>query len=455
MPTLRFSAPSLPPQETGRQPVLWDKRLAQPSLSKAQEDIRWLLLLVVTFRLGTLLLLRPGGFVYDFSDYGWYRQVAQLTNEGFYPFIHFWMEYPPIFPWLNVLLYRLSLLLPPAFDPRLWHHLLLGLTLLPFDLGILVLLHRIGSAVGGRAFGTWCASVWSLLFVPLYTWAGWFDSMAVFFLLLAVWLILENRPLATGLVLGAGFMIKLSPILPVVVAVQRFRTPGSPARGWLSRANGVMAGSLGGVVTLLSAPWLLTRPDLFVVTFKNLVGRSSWETVWALLDGYYGYGVVSGERFITNPTFATHPHRIPPLAVLLAGAAVGFWIWTRPWAWERPDVQVAFHALTLAVFLIVSPGWSPQFLLWVLPWLVLLPAFRRPFGPAEVALPAAVWFVLLFTLLNVLELLYFHLWTAYPVVLAFIVLSRTGLLLLLAWTAYRSLSPASKPPPTVETGSGA
>jgi len=423
-------------------PALGEKLLAQPPAtgeSTAPSDIRWLVLLVATFRLGTLLLLRPGGFVYDFSDYGWYRQVAQLTNEGFYPFVHFWMEYPPLFPWLNVLLYRLSLLLPPAFDPRLWHHLLLGLTLLPFDLGILVLLHRIASAVGGRALGAWCAAAWSLLFVPLYTWAGWFDSMAVFFLLLAVWLILEDRPLATGVALGVGFMVKLSPVLPLVVAVQRFRKVGSPAWGWLNRANAMMVVSLASVVAILSAPWLLTRPDLFLVTFKNLVGRSSWETVWALLDGYYGYGVVSGERFTTTPTFAVHPQRIPPVFVLLVGAAVGFAIWIRRWEWERPQVQVAFHALTLGIFLLVSPGWSPQFLLWVLPWVLLLPTLHRPWGPEGLKVPVAIWLALAFTLLNVLELLYFHLWTAYPAVLAAIVLARTGLLALLTWSAYRSL----------------
>lgn len=405
-----------------------------------QPSLALLLVLVAGFRLGTLLLFRPGGFIYDFSDYGWYRLAAQFTNEGYYPFVDYWMEYPPLFSWLNVLLYRLSLLLPPAYDPRLWHHLLLGVTLLPFDLGILVLLYRIADRTWSRQTALWCAAVWGLLFVPLYTYAGWFDSMAVFFLLLAVWFTLVGRPVATGLTLGIGFMIKISPILPIVVAVQRFRSDRAPLRGWLSRANVLLVGACGGLIGVLSAPWLYLRPELFLNTFRNLLGRSTWETVWALLDGYYGYGVVGGDRFAADPTFATHAERVPTLLVLLAAALVGLWLWTRSWDWHRPRVQIAFHALTLGIFLLASPGWSPQFLLWVLPWVLLLfvheehPRVLRP-----LRLPPAVALALAFTVLNVLELIYFIRWTGVPALLAGVILARTAFLLLLTWQAWRTL----------------
>ena len=130
-----------------------------PSNLPTFQPLNFLLVLVAGFRLGALLLLRPGGFIYDFSDYTFYRLTAQFTNQGAYPVLDFWMEYPPLFPWLNSLLYRLSLLLPPAYDPRLWHYLLLGLVLLPFDLGILVLLHRIADRTWSRRVAVWCAAV--------------------------------------------------------------------------------------------------------------------------------------------------------------------------------------------------------------------------------------------------------------------------------------------------------
>lgn len=400
----------------------------------------FLLILVAGFRLGTLLLFRPGGFLYDFSDYGWYRLAAQFTNEGYYPFVDYWMEYPPIFSWLNVLIYRVSLLLPPLEDPRLWHHLLLGLVLLPFDLGIVVLLHRIARRMWNRRTALWCAAVWGLLFVPLYTYAGWFDSMAVFFLLLAVWYTLENRPLATGLTLGLGFMVKISPILPIVVAVQRFRSDQAPLYGWLSRANALLIGGCATLIGLISAPWLLLEPALFLNTFRNLFERSTWETVWALIDGYYSFGVVGGSRFASDPEFAIHAERIPMNLVLLAGALVGLWLWTRGWDWESPRVQIAFHALTLGIFLLASPGWSPQFMLWVLPWVLLLFVSEQPaFGLERLRLPPAIALALAFTALNVLELVYFIRWSDWPALLAGIILTRTALLVVLTWQAWRIL----------------
>lgn len=416
--------------------------LEPSNLEPPNRDVALILLLILVagFRLGTLLLFRSGGFIFDFSDYGWYRLAARFTNEGYYPFVDYWMEYPPPFPWLNVLLYRLSLLLLPAYDPRLWHHLLLGLTLLPFDLGILVLLYRIARQTWDDRTALWCAAAWSLLFVPLYTWAGWFDSMAVFFLLLAVWYTLAGRPFATGLTLGAGFMVKLSPILPIVVAVQRFRSSDAPVWGWLSGANVRLLGGCIGLIVALSAPWLVIAPDLFLNTFRNLFARSTWETVWALVDGYYGYGIVGGDRFAVSPTFATHAERLPTNLVLLAGMLAGLWFWSRPWNWRAPRVQVAFHTLTLATFLLVSPGWSPQFLLWVLPWVLLIFVNERPpFGLDRLQMPPAIALVIAFTALNVLELIYFVRWTDWPAVLAAIVVARTGLLALLGWQAWRML----------------
>lgn len=396
-----------------------------------------LLVLVVLFRLGTLLLLRPGGFVYDFSDYGWYRQMAQYSNEGFYPFIHYWMEYPPPFPWLNVLVYRLSLWLPPALDARLWHHWLLGLALLPFDIGILALLHTLARALHGRGFALWVASVYALLFIPLYTWAGWFDSMAVFMLLLAVWLILAERPAWAGFALGVGFLVKVSPILPIVVAVQRFRQPEQGWRGWVSRANVRLVLALAASLAALSLPWLWLNADMFLATFRSLTGRSSWETIWALLSGYFGYGVVSPERFTPAPPQAIHPERVPGVLILFITALFGFWLWTRPLDWKQPRVQIGFHALTLSMFLLASPGWSPQFLTWVLPWVLLVMPLAP--SPHQRLTPAwhAVGLALLLSVVNTLEWLYFPLWSAYPLVLALIVIIRTAGLAWLAWHAWR------------------
>ena len=69
---------------------------------------------------------RPGGLVLDFSDFYWYREFAQLTHQGYYPYKNLWTTYPPLFPVVMIAIYQLSTLLPPWEFPNLWFTLLLG-----------------------------------------------------------------------------------------------------------------------------------------------------------------------------------------------------------------------------------------------------------------------------------------------------------------------------------------
>jgi len=57
-----------------------------------------LVVLAVGFRLTGLFLIRYGGTAPDFSDFLYYHELAGLAAQGFLPDIHFWVEYPPLFP---------------------------------------------------------------------------------------------------------------------------------------------------------------------------------------------------------------------------------------------------------------------------------------------------------------------------------------------------------------------
>jgi hypothetical protein len=94
-------------------------------------DFFLLALLFTSFRLLSLLLFEPGGFILDWS--GYYvpgANFVELSDRGYYPVLHYWMEYPPLFPWLSVLVYRFSMLqsapgrgLPALRDRQLHPHL--------------------------------------------------------------------------------------------------------------------------------------------------------------------------------------------------------------------------------------------------------------------------------------------------------------------------------------------
>jgi len=347
------------------------------------QDFVLLLILFVAFRVMTLLLLRPGGYIADYSEYNTgYLAFARWSDKGLYPFIHYWLEWPPLFPWLVVGAYRLSLLVPPWVDPRLWYDIFLGLALLFFETGNLVVIYLLALELYGKGKAFKSALIYTLLFTPLYFWLGWLDSMPLFFLLLGLYLLIRQRATSAGIALGLGFMIKITPA--IIVAV------GWKALNSLRRKVGLLL-AFGVTVLAISTPFLLTHPQFLVASFRSMVARSSWETVWALLEGYYSYGVVAGDRFDPLANVANHPSTLPWPLISLAFALLYLWLFTRSLGEEKTRI-VAFAGLTVNLFTLYSKGYSPQFLIQLIPFVVLLLPHLR-----------GVIYILLLDTLNFLE----------------------------------------------------
>lgn len=375
-------------------------------------DLILLAVLFAAFRSFTLLLYRPGGYIYDFSDFLPYFSFAQLSDQGYYPFVHYWMEYPPIFPWLTVGLYRLSLWVPPWVDPRLGFYTLLGLGMLPFSVGSLVMVYLIGDHLRDRKAALRSAVIYALLFAPVYVGTGWFDNVPMFFLLLGLYWLIRGRDWPAGLAVGLGFMAKLTPVLLVPLGLRAFR-------GWSSRAR--FAAASAAAVVVIAAPFLWLNAEMFITSFRSMLGRSSWETPWALLEGYFGYGIIAGDRFSTNPDFANHPSTLPWMVITIAFGLVYLWLYTRRLDFSDARRQVAFAASSTILFLLWSRGYSPQFVVMASPFVALLiPSLR------------GVAYLILLDLCNLFEAqVYFILFPQHPWILAVAVALRALILLAL------------------------
>jgi len=380
------------------------------------EENRDLILLVVlfaAFRVFTLLLYRPGGYIYDFSDFLPYISFAQLSDQGYYPFVHYWMEYPPVFPWLTVGLYRLSLWMPPWVDPRLGFYTLLGLGLLPFSAGSLALVYLIGDHLRDRKAALRSAVIYALLFAPVYVGTGWFDHVPMFFLLLGLYWLIRGRDWPAGLAVGLGFMAKLTPVLLVPLGLRSLRD-------WPSRARFAVASA--AAVVAISAPFLWLNAEMFSASFRSMLGRSSWETPWALVEGYFGYGIIAGDRFNPNPDFANHPSALPWVVITIAFGLIYLWLYTRRLDFSDARRQVAFAALSAILFLLYSKGYSPQFVVMLSPFVALLIPSLRGIG-----------YLILLDLGNLFEAqAYFILFPQHPWILAVAVALRILILLALA-----------------------
>ncbi|MFQ5614547.1 MAG: hypothetical protein ACE5H9_20695, partial [Anaerolineae bacterium] len=398
---------------------------------QAHSDFILLLLLFVTFRLLALAAYRPGGLVLDFSDFYWYREFAQLTREGYFPYDNLWTTYPPLFPSLMIAVWQASVLLPPWAFPNLWFTLSLGGVFLLFETGNFILLYLLARRIYAEtALPVRVAWIYAALFVPVYTVTGWFESYPLFFFLLGLYLLLLNRPYLSAFFSSVGFMIKLIPILLLPVGVQTLLN-FSPWRGgsWKSldpaRIRRVAVFLAVFVVTTVVIAWPFYRlnPALILSPIHSTTERPPWETVWALLAGNYGYGAIARDmRNLTWPLPNQPAPRLPWPWITAAFALVYVALSTARIDWRAPRILVAFAGLTVCLFFLYSKGYSPQWLVWLLAFnALLLPNLR------------GVIYAVVLSLANIVESNFFFI--IFPEerwLLVATVLIRTALILVLA-----------------------
>jgi hypothetical protein len=388
-----------------------------------------------------LAAFRPGGLVLDFSDFYWYRNFAELTRQGYYPYDNLWTTYPPLFPLVMIAIYQLSALAPPWEFANLWFTLLLGGFFLLFETGNFILLYLLalklypvpagseGEKIDPAAIRPcW---IYATLFVPVYTLIGWFESYPLFFFLLSLYLLLQNRPYLSAFFTGVGFMIKLIPVILMPVAIQllskvkyrlalnrfEFVIPFDLPRTALYLAVFLVT------VVLIALPFYRMNPALILGSQQITGARAPWETVWALIDGNYDYGQIPLDmRDLAWTPGDAPPTRIPWLLVTALFGLVYGLFYTRPVNWPAPRTILAFIGFTLCLFFLWSKGYSPQWLGWPLFFIaLLLPNLR------------GVVYAVILSIANILEANFFFI--MFPEerwLLAATVLVRTFLLVVLA-----------------------
>jgi hypothetical protein len=322
----------------------------------------WLLLLLfVAFRLSLLAFWPADQLAY--GDYHYFYQIASWVDQGRLPYIHYWVEYPPLFPFLSVLLY----LLTPHYVA---YAAALALVQLVFEAGSLVLVYRLAWRILGEAQAERMAWAYALLFAPVAaSWLG-FDTITTFFLLFAVERWLAGRRMQSALALGVGGLVKWFPLLFLPVAV-RFR------RNW--REAAVYAAVAIGIVALVLGLLAAFSPVYTLASLRTLANRASWETVWALLDGNLTTGNYQASRL--DPAAAAlpqgNPARVPTWITTLLFGGLYLWLWWRTSGVADSRRLLRLTALTVVIFFLWSRGWSPQWLGMLAPLVLLALPLER------------------------------------------------------------------------------
>jgi hypothetical protein len=304
---------------------------------------------------------------------------------------------------------------PAWSQPGTWFYFSLSFFLALVDTGNLIAIYALARRIDNQERAVHVAWVYTVLLIPLLALFVGFDSLALLFLLLAALFTLDRRSVLSGIATGLGFMTKLTPIAALPAAFQHLAQPRQRLKLLLATCLSTL---------LIALPFLITGPAYLFQSLKSPVIRSTWETVWALIDGYYSYGVAGGvDRF--DPAMAgaaQHPTRLPWLVITIGFLLFYLALYTRRVDWTSRRKSLAFTALTLNLLTLYFKGYSPQFLVMLLPFVVLLlPGLR------------AIAYMLILSFANVVEYpLYFLVLPQEKWLLTATVLIRTLVLLIVS-----------------------
>lgn len=334
-----------------------------------------------------LLLAMPMEGLLGYGDYRNYYLNASLNG---WPFLHYWAEYPPLFPLLSEALYRL------ATGQQHVYVYLLQFLMLAADAGNAFLFSRLAVRLFSTERAVYHSVIYLVTLLSLaYSW-WYFEPLVVFSMLLSLTLLLERKMTGAALSAGMGIITKFFPGMALLAAWRRL--------AWKQAAL-LIALSLTPLAVSYGILWGVS-PEFTAASLRSQSAKGSWQTVWALLDGNYQTGNFGAleERF--DPARALvpqgNPAVVPPLASLFAIGGIGLlaMLRMRPPAGSNvvSDRQsIALVGFGWCLFALWLPGWSPQWVLYLLPLLLLALPLRQGilFGAVMVLVDLLEWPVLL------------------------------------------------------------
>lgn len=310
-------------------------------------------ILFLISRLFLIVTFTPEGL----RGYGDFINFYRLAGMG-WPYLDYWSEFPPIFPFMSPFLSGVS-----GGQEHIFDYLLVFIFTL-FQAGNLALFIRIINPIYPPANAQ--TRIWVYFAILLVLPYGWwyFDPLAVFFALLGLSFLLERKDVSAGISLGIGALVKYFPIF-VLSAAWRYRPK--------KRSLLITLVSLG-IIVIVYIGLYLASPDMTTASMQSQFSKGSWETVWALVDGNFNTGNFGPllERYDASSALIlrNNPPRLPSWLTLIPFVCLGLYLLWRA-RLNDPRSVIAFVGVTWCVFLLWSPGWSPQWVLYLLPLILL------------------------------------------------------------------------------------
>ena len=321
-----------------------------------------------------------------YRDVHLYGGFAHAVFAGQVPYRDFFMEYPPG---------ALAVFLPAqVFGTSDYNAAFKALMTLCGAATIVVLallLFRFGAARRRlwSALLLFAVSPVALGPISLNTYDAWPALLTV----VALALLVFGMPVAAFGVLGLAFAAKVYPVVLVPIAlVFVWRTGGR-------RAALSSLAAFAAVAALVIVPFLALAPHGLVQSFRAQAARalqveSLFGATLGVADrlGWYSAHVVHRTgHAVSYDLTGTLPRVLAGFSSLLQLLAVLLVIWLYGRGRDRPQRLAAAFAAAVAGFLAFTRFFSPQYLVWLVPFVVLLQPLEWALTAAALVL-AQVWF---------------------------------------------------------------
>jgi hypothetical protein len=314
----------------------------------------------------------PGWFgyspaVYVFSDVKGYYRYARLVSQGQFPYGNFMFEYPP----LAIPVFAAPFIVARTFDAYKLAFACEMLTLNAFAVWLVA--REIERTEGveripGRL--AWYTAYFVILCPLIVT---RFDVVPMLLAFLAATLFARDRPVSGGLTAGIGALTKLVPgltILPTLAST-------SPSQ---SKAKAAAALLIVVILAILGTYMLVG--DQFVATLRYHSERgleigSVYSSIYMLLNMVTGLPISGRYDHQSINVYGPGSQLVARSSLVLQCACLLLVAWR---ARVSPSAQSIRPAATLLLaYIVTGKVLSPQYLIWLIPFVVVSGSGRRVF----------------------------------------------------------------------------
>jgi uncharacterized membrane protein len=315
-----------------------------------------------------------------------YGGFAHSVFAGHVPYRDFFMEYPPG---------ALAVFLPPQLFGSAHYNAAFKALMTLCGAATIVVLALLLVRLGATRSRLWsalilfAASPLALGPISLNT----YDAWPAFLTVAALALLVALLPVAAFAVLGLAFAAKVYPIVLVPPAlVWVWRTAGRRTAAWSLAA-------FAAVAAFVIVPFLALAPHGLASSFRAQAARAlQVESLGGALLGvadrvgwYSAHVVHRTGHAISYDLTGTLPRVLAGFSSALQLLAVLLVAWLYARGRDEPHRLVAAFAAAVAGFLAFTRFFSPQYMVWLLPLVVLLQPLEWMLTAAALVL-AQVWF---------------------------------------------------------------